>query len=149
MQLKTFLKTLALSLILLSPAFADVIVGKLTLSNAWVRAGTMDRNTAAYVTINNPSLTKDKLRSVTCQATKFTELHDHINENGVMRMRPVEAIAIGGSTVELKSGSLHIMLMGLKRDLKDGQIVTMTLEFEKAGKVDVDFAVVDPTKKAS
>src|SRR5262249_207740 len=58
-------------------------------------------------------------------------------------MRPVEGgLEIKpGETIELKPGSLHAMLVGLKQPLQKGQTVKGTLEFEKAGKVDIEYAV--------
>lgn len=149
MQIKALMKILILSFVFLAPALAEVKVGDLTLDNAWVRPGMTGQNTAAYLTINNPSQAKDKLVRAACSLTKSTELHNHINENGIMKMRPVTAIPIETNIVELKPGSLHIMLIGLKQDLKTGENVKIKLEFEKAGKVEVDFAVVDPTKKTA
>jgi copper(I)-binding protein len=64
-------------------------------------------------------------------------------ENGVMIMRPVEGgLEIKpGESVELKPGSFHVMLMGLKQPLEKGQHIKGTLQFEKAGKVDIEYAV--------
>lgn len=149
MHLMTLLKTLGLSLAFLLPVLAAIPVGDLTLSNSWMRPGIASKNTAAYITINNPSLTKDKLLKAECDASKVIELHDHINEDGVMRMRPVETISIETSKLELKPGSLHIMLMGLTKDLKEGETVKMRLTFEKAGSVDVEFTVGQPTATAA
>jgi copper(I)-binding protein len=64
-------------------------------------------------------------------------------EQGVAKMRPVEAgLEIkAGETVELKPGSFHVMLLGLERPLEKGQKVKGTLEFEKAGRVDIEYTV--------
>ena len=64
-------------------------------------------------------------------------------DNGVMKMRPVEGgLEIKpGQTVQLDPGGYHVMLMGLKQPLKEGEHFKATLEFEKAGKVDVDFTI--------
>jgi copper(I)-binding protein len=64
-------------------------------------------------------------------------------EQGVAKMRPVEGgLEIKpGETVELKPGGFHVMLTGLKQPLEKGQKVKATLEFAKAGKVDVEYAV--------
>jgi periplasmic copper chaperone A len=70
-------------------------------------------------------------------------VHNMVMEQGVAKMRPVEGgLEIKpGETVELKPGSLHVMLMGLKQPLEKGQKVKGTLEFEKAGKVEIEYAV--------
>jgi len=64
-------------------------------------------------------------------------------ERGVMKMRPVErGLEIKpGQTVEFKPGSFHVMLVGLKQPLEKGQHIKATLEFEKAGKVEIEYAV--------
>ena len=63
--------------------------------------------------------------------------------NGVMKMRPLEkGLEIApGKTVKLAPGGYHVMLMDLKGQLKQGEKLPITLEFEKAGKVTVSFDV--------
>ena len=65
-------------------------------------------------------------------------------DNGVMKMRPVEGgIEIKpGETVTLKPGSDHLMLMNIKHPLEAGKTVEATLQFEKAGTVKVEFAIL-------
>lgn len=87
----------------------------------------------------------DKLLSVSSPAAEKVELHTHIMENGVAQMRPVDAIALtAGTPVELKPGGLHIMLIGLKAPLKAGDMLPLTLHFEKAGEVAVSVPVKGP-----
>ena len=63
-------------------------------------------------------------------------------DGNVMQMRQIDAIDLpAGQTVELKSGGLHLMLMGLKAPLKDGDRLPMTLKFEKAGSIEVTVKV--------
>jgi copper(I)-binding protein len=70
------------------------------------------------------------------------ELHTHLNDNGVMKMRQIPDIPVeAGATVKLQPGGLHIMLMDLKQPLKEGDKIPMTLRFEKAGEVKVDVHV--------
>ena len=147
-HLRTFFKSIGLFFVLFSPSSAHLKVGNLSLSNYWIRPGIISKNTAAYLTINNPSLEKDKLLKVACDVSTETELHNHINENGIMKMRPVDAIVVDALQVELKPGSLHIMLMGLKKDLNEGDHVKMQLTFEKTGSIDVNFIVRETAVKA-
>ena len=65
--------------------------------------------------------------------------------NGVMQMRPLKdgLMLKPGETVELKPGGEHVMMTGLKQPLKMGQHIKGTLTFEKAGKVDIEYAVQD------
>jgi copper(I)-binding protein len=63
-------------------------------------------------------------------------------DGNVMRMRQVDAIEVKpGAMVTLAPGGLHVMLVGLKQPLKQGDKVPMTLWFEKAGKVEVQLAI--------
>jgi hypothetical protein len=117
----------------------------ITISEAWVRASPMvERAGAAYMTINNGAATDDRLLSVTSDAADMIELHQTQENNGVMEMSPVESIPIpANGQTELKPSSWHMMLMGLKRELKAGEKVTLTLKFEKAGEVVISAEVRD------
>jgi copper(I)-binding protein len=78
----------------------------------------------------------------TAAASGF-EVHSMVMDQGVAKMRPVDGgLEIKpGETVELKPGSFHVMLTGLRQPLEKGQKIKATLEFEKAGKVDIEYAV--------
>ncbi len=96
-----------------------------------------------YLTIINHGKTDDRLVSVTSDRAADVQLHEMAIENDVMKMRELSnGIAIpAGSTVELKSGGLHVMFMKVKRPFKEGDMVKATLVFEKAGPVEVEFMV--------
>lgn len=122
-------------------AIAPITVGDLTITNFWAKPNVTGKNSAAYLTISNSKDTEDKLIKVESDVATTMELHNHVNENGVMKMRPVGFIAIDNKGITLKPGSLHIMFMGLKKDLKEGDIVPLILTFEKAGKVEINFPI--------
>jgi copper(I)-binding protein len=103
-------------------------------------------NSAAYMTIRNTGSAPDKLIKAGGDVAGSIELHTMIEENGMMQMRPVEGgieIPAGGE-VQLKPGGFHVMLIGITRDLKQGEMVKLTLEFEKAGSVTIDAPVQMP-----
>ncbi|MBM3468346.1 MAG: copper chaperone PCu(A)C [Alphaproteobacteria bacterium] len=127
----------------LNSACPPITIGDITIGHRWVRPSS-GPNTAAYVTITNTGSEPDKLRRVECLEATTVELHDNININGVMRMQPVQFIEIGKEKVVLQPGGLHIMLMNLKPAFQKLQNVTLTLHFEKAGSVRVDFPVKQP-----
>lgn len=132
--------------VLITTALAcpSVSVGNLSITgHRWIRPST-GPNTAAYLTIASPSGQPDKLIKVECEDATTIELHDHINDNGVMKMRPVPFIEISKDPVSLKPGSLHIMLMGLKDSFQGKEKIPLTLHFEKAGAVNLDFLVKVP-----
>ncbi len=99
-------------------------------------------SSAAYMTIRNTGSTADRLLKATTDAATTVELHNSTNTNGVMSMGEVQAVdVVAGSTVEFKPEGLHMMLIGLKHDLKAGDTVALSLQFEKAGTIKVDAAV--------
>jgi copper(I)-binding protein len=122
----------------------DVTSGGLKISAAWARATPKGAPVGGgYLTITNNGTSADRLiGGLSDTATRF-EIHNMSMENGVMKMRPVEAgIEIKpGQTVELKPGGYHVMFVGLKKPFAQGDHVKATLKFEKAGDVSVDFTV--------
>ncbi len=97
---------------------------------------------AGYLSIRNTGRAGDKLVAASAEVAERTELHEMKMDGNVMRMREVAAIEVpAGKTVELRPGGLHIMLMGLKAPLKQGERFALTLRFEQAGEVTVQVAV--------
>ena len=89
---------------------------------------------AAFLEIQAKAGRDDKLIGVSSPAAQVVEMHDHVSDGGVMRMRKLEAIPVpGGKAVTLKPGGLHIMMIDLKAPLKEGEAIDLTLQFEKAG----------------
>ncbi|HEX9464625.1 MAG TPA: copper chaperone PCu(A)C [Alphaproteobacteria bacterium] len=113
------------------------------IDTAWARATPgSSKDSAAYLRIRNTGTTPDRLLTISTPLAGTAELHETKVENGVMKMRPVEALAVApGETVELKPGGEHIMLTGLKQPLKPGDSFPLTLKFESAGDVAVTVKV--------
>ena len=87
--------------------------------------------TAMFLTLENTSATPHHLVKVKSQVSDAVELHEHKHLDGVMKMGQVKQIAIpGNSSTVLAPGGYHVMLIGLKKDLKLGEQVAMTLVFE-------------------
>ena len=87
------------------------------------------RNSAVFMHIRNPGA-EAAIVNATSAAADVVELHTHINDKGVMRMRRIPEIKLpAGASIDLKPGGLHVMLIGLRRDLKVGEQVDVTLEF--------------------
>lgn len=100
------------------------------------------RNGATFLTVRNAGAEADRLIGAKTPVAERAELHTHLHENGVMKMRPVEAIAVpAGGVATLEPGGDHIMMMGLKAPLKEGESFPLTLIFEKAGEVTVDVPI--------
>ncbi|MGL5286036.1 MAG: copper chaperone PCu(A)C [Aeromonas sp.] len=88
-------------------------------------------NTAAFMTLHNDADKAVKLVAADSTLTPTVELHTHINDNGVMRMRQVESIEVPAKgSVVLQPGGLHLMFIGLKASLSAGQQVPLTLHFD-------------------
>ena len=91
------------------------------------------------MSITNKGAAADRLVSASSPAAEKVQIHEMTMQNGVMKMRelpnglPIEA----GKTVSLAPGGNHLMLMGLKAPLKQGDKIPLTLNFEKTGKIDV------------
>ena len=78
----------------------------------------------------------DRLTGVNTPVAEKAELHESLSENGVMKMRPVSSVAISREKpLTLAPGGYHVMLMGLKQPLKEGESFPVTSTFEKAGGV--------------
>jgi periplasmic copper chaperone A len=122
----------------------DYSIGTLQIGNPWTRATPKGSMVAgAYMKITNKGSAPDRLVGGTTAVADRFEVHSMVTEQGVAKMRPVEGgLEIKpGETVDLKPGSFHVMLTGLKQPLEKGQKVKGTLEFEKAGKIDIEYAV--------
>jgi copper(I)-binding protein len=139
-----FLLALALSTWAGNAIAEDYSVGTIAIDKPWTRATPKGATVAgAYMTLRNKGTAPDRLVGGSSAAAGRFEVHSMVMEGGVAKMRPVEGgLEIKpGETVELKPGSFHVMLVGLKEPLQKGQKVKGTLQFEKAGKVDIEYAV--------
>lgn len=137
------MKPVALALAVLlaaGPALADSAI---EISDPYARGGAGAPTGAAFMVIRNSGDTDDRLIGLRYPDAARAEIHEHVMEDGVMRMRPKEggiAVPAGGEAV-LERGGDHLMFMGLQDRFEDGETVTLTLIFEKAGEVEVTFAV--------
>ncbi|MBV2358502.1 copper chaperone PCu(A)C [Thalassococcus sp. CAU 1522] len=130
----------AAALTLAVPAFADI-----TIEDAYARSAMPNAKTgAAFMIISNSGDADDRLLSVASDVAQRVELHTHIdNGQGMMQMVEVEegfVIPAGGSHA-LQRGGDHVMFMGLTGPLVQGEAVTVTLTFEKAGDMVVEIPV--------
>ena len=120
------------------------MAGKLKIEQPWSRATPRGAPVAGgYLKITNTGEASDRLLSgETTIAARFS-VHEMAMEAGVMKMRPLAGgLEIKpGATVELKPGGYHVIFEELKGGLSEGQKFKAVLTFEKAGKVQVEFAV--------
>lgn len=135
-----YLVSFAISLALL-PVAAFAQTSTVTVTHPWARASAGAATTgAAYLTLADTA--PDHLVSVSTPLAKMAELHETIDDKGIMRMRPVPHLALEpGKPVTLSPGGYHVMLMGLAAPLKAGDQFPMTLTFEHAPPVTVTVEV--------
>jgi copper(I)-binding protein len=125
-----------------SGALADAV----EIHHPWARATAPSAaNGAAFMRIYNTTETADRVVAASANVSKTVELHTHIMDGDIMRMREVEAIDVpAGGAADLEPGGLHIMFLGLDAPLKEGETFPLTLTFENAGDVTVDVAISGP-----
>jgi copper(I)-binding protein len=114
-------------------------VNNVAVTNAWASASPHGSTIGViYMTLVNNGKNADRLLAGRTPIAEKVEFHSNISDNGVMRMRELTAIDVAaGAKVQLKPGGTHAMVVGLKEPLREGQSFPVTLEFEKAGKIDV------------
>jgi periplasmic copper chaperone A len=99
-------------------------------------------NGAVYVTVSNHGSEPDALVSATTNVASMVELHETMDMGGKMMMQPRPKIDLpAGGKLEMKPGGYHLMLLGLTRDLKPGDTVTVALQFETAGEMRIQAPV--------
>jgi copper(I)-binding protein len=142
--MKSLIIVAALALGLVSTAQAQTTgTPSVEIMVPWARATPgAARNGAAYFTIVNKGKASDRLVAVSTPVAAMAELHRTEDDKGVMKMLPVTSVEVkAGGRAVFKPGGYHVMLMGLKAPLKEGQSFPLTLTFEKAGKLDVTVKV--------
>src|SRR5713101_7398595 len=115
----------------------------IVVERPWARATPAGSRTGAvYVALINNGSSSDSLLSATTPVADKVQFHSASEENGVARMREMQTVEVApGARVTFSPGGLHIMVVGLKQPLKEGQTFPLSLTFEKAGKVDVTVPV--------
>jgi copper(I)-binding protein len=124
-------------------SLAQTAADSISVVDPYVRAPAPNAPaTGAFMVLKNPGPAEHKLVKAESPAARVVELHDHIDEGGVKKMRPVAAIAIAakGEAV-LKPGSLHVMLIDLKKPLAEGDSVPITLGFDDGSSKRIDAPV--------
>ena len=123
---------------------ATIQAGDLTISAPWTRATPPAAKVAGgYLTVKNNGKSSDKLLGGSFAGGSRIEVYEMSMTDGVMKMRPLnDGLEIKpGATVKLEPGGYHLMLMDLKKPLAKGDKLKAQLQFEKAGKVDVELDV--------
>jgi copper(I)-binding protein len=144
--MRPYIKGFSLLLAVLMPALAaahEFEAGGIAVAHPWARA-TPDGATvgAAFMEIEAKAGVADALVSASTPVAGRVEIHTHSMDDGVMKMRRIEKLPIGdGTTSVLRPGGDHIMLFDLKQPLREGDVLPLTLVFEKAGELKVEATV--------
>lgn len=147
MSFKSTFLAAAAALSLATVAFAgDTIM----VGDPYARSSTSKSTSgAAFMVLKNTGTQDDRLIGARADIAKRVELHTHIEDaNGVMQMIHIEGgIPLpAGQEHGLKRGGDHVMFMGLTQALEQGDTISLTLTFEKAGDVTIEVPV-DQTRK--
>lgn len=112
---------------------------QIVAEHAWARATPkLAKYGAAYLTLENHGTTDDRLLTVTSPVASTIQFHAESDEAGVMKMAQLSSVALpSGATVILSPGGIHMMIVGLAKQLKDGETIPLILTFEKAGVIEV------------
>ena len=135
------MKKFVLSIVSIAAVFgADV-----KIEGAYARASIPNvPNSAAFFVIKNNSDKDIAITSANSDIAEKNELHTHIKENKMMKMIKIEKLVVPAkSSLELKSGGDHVMLMGLKKELKAGDEINLELSFSDGDKKSIKVPVKD------
>ena len=140
-----------LATLVLAGLYQTAMAAGIQVEEPWARASVEGmKMSGAFMKINNDTNAQDFLVGGNSPVAERVEVHTHVNDNGVMRMREVKGgIPLPKKAVtELKPGSYHVMFMGLKQPLKEGETVPVTLKFKKAKPITIDVPVKNVPKAA-
>lgn len=135
------MKKFVLSIVSIAAVFgADV-----KIEGAYARASIPNvPNSAAFFVIKNNSDKDIAITGANSDIAEKNELHTHIKENKMMKMMKIEKLVVPAkSSLELKSGGDHVMLMGLKKELKAGDEINLELSFSDGDKKSIKVPVKD------
>lgn len=122
----------------------EYVVGSIVVSDPWSRATPPGGSVGAgYMKISNHSARAIRLLGGSTDVAEKVEIHAMTVVDGVMRMRPLaDGLEIpADGAIELKPSGMHLMLIGLKRALAEGEEVPLTLNFDGHASVLIDLRV--------
>jgi periplasmic copper chaperone A len=121
----------------------DYQVGAIRILHPWTRPTVPAQSTAAgYLTLRNTGVRPDRITGASSPLAERVEIHVTTIEGEVARMRQIQQVDVGaGREKKLAPRGTHLMLLGLKRALRAGERVPLTLQFASAGRVDIELSV--------
>lgn len=132
----------ALALTLVSLPLTLRAEGALTVEQPHVRITIPGRPAAGYMTVKNAGTKAEAIVSASSPLARRVELHEHSMNGGIMRMRQVEKVDVpAAGKVEFSSGGYHLMIFGLDKDVKPGDMLPVTLTMKSGKNIDMTFPV--------
>ncbi len=130
----------------IAAAAHEFVAGDLTIGHPYSYATAQSAAVAAgFLDVTNAGDEADRLIGASTPAAGRVEIHTMTMENDVMKMRKIEGLDVPAQgTLDLAPKGNHLMLLDVKRAFRQGDMIPLTLEFEKAGKVDVELKVEAP-----
>jgi copper(I)-binding protein len=129
--------------LLLLCVIATPALGQIKIDDAWARATAPGSKIAAgYMMIRNLSASPDRLVGASSPVAAHVQTHVIVKEGEVFRMREVKGYDVpANGSFELKPGGAHLMLVDVKRPLKEGEKVSLTLRFQRAGEIRAELQI--------
>ena len=131
------------SVLSLLTSACDAGGGELQVNAGWARPGLAGGNGGVFFVINNP-VGADMLLSASSDVANTVEMHKSVMQDGNMQMVQQMNVPVPIGETTFEPGDLHVMLIGLKNDLKPGDTFTLTLMFENAGEKELAVTVREP-----
>ncbi len=142
-MIRTILAVVTILLTLAAAHAHEEKRGDLVISHPWTRAtAASQKNGAMFMEIVNHSDDEDRLIGASSPEAETVEVHGHFKDGDVMRMRRLDGVDVpAGGSAYLAPGGYHVMLIGLNGPLLEETTINVTLEFERAGKVEIEAIV--------
>jgi copper(I)-binding protein len=98
-----------------------------------------------YVPLLNTGTSPDRFIGASSPIAEKVEIHDETKDNGILKMEELDGVTLEPNVpISFRPGGKHLMVIGLKHPLKEGEMLPLTLQFENAGSIKVDAMVESP-----
>lgn len=117
-------------------------LGGLEVGQPWSRPAAAGTNGAGYMTLTNRGSAPDTLTAIESPAARIVEMHKTSMDGGVMKMQRLDSVLLPpGKAITFAPGGYHVMLIGLAKTQKAGDVVPATLVFSSGARLKIEFAV--------
>lgn len=129
--------------LLVAVLLPSAAIAQVSVESPWVRATAPGAKVGGgYLTIRNGNASADRLVGASSPAAARVELHVHLREGEVVKMRQVQSLEVPArGVVELKPGGAHLMFIAIGKPFKEGDRIPVRLKFENGGEVNAEFHV--------